>query len=243
MKQPELGKKISELRKAKGLTQEELVEQCKISVRTLQRIEAGEVTPRSYTLRTIFEALNYNLVASLEVENSTSSSSGFVARKRLEQFYLYVIDLFNLKTNTMKKLSILSITTLAVIITLMTVYSESGAQTSQQVKKEIIQSNKKFIEWFNSGQIDSILNQYDPNACLEGRGCGKAFIKDYFSAEATKYKMQELVTSSVTVKDNVATETGSWKLKLLTGMSLSGNYNIEWVRAGNKWIIRKEIIE
>src|SRR5690606_23856559 len=107
------GKKISELRKAKGLTQEELVEQCKISVRTLQRIEAGEVTPRSYTLRTIFEALNYNLVASLEVENSTSSSSGFVARKRLEQFYLYVIDLFNLKTNTMKKLSILSITTLA----------------------------------------------------------------------------------------------------------------------------------
>jgi transcriptional regulator with XRE-family HTH domain len=30
MKQPELGKKISELRKAKGLTQEELVEKCNI---------------------------------------------------------------------------------------------------------------------------------------------------------------------------------------------------------------------
>lgn len=41
MKQPELGKKITELRKGKGLTQEELVDKCNISVRTLQRIEAA----------------------------------------------------------------------------------------------------------------------------------------------------------------------------------------------------------
>ncbi len=61
MKQPELGKKISELRKAKGLTQEELVEKCNISVRTIQRIETGEVTPRSYTVKTIFTALDYEL--------------------------------------------------------------------------------------------------------------------------------------------------------------------------------------
>ena len=47
MKQPELGKRISEMRKAKGLTQEELVELCNLNVRTIQRIEAGEVTPRS----------------------------------------------------------------------------------------------------------------------------------------------------------------------------------------------------
>ncbi len=61
MKQPELGLKISELRKSKGLTQEELVEQCNISVRTIQRIEAGEVTPRSYTIKTILSALDYDL--------------------------------------------------------------------------------------------------------------------------------------------------------------------------------------
>lgn len=61
MKQPELGLKISELRKSKGLTQEELVEQCNISVRTIQRIEAGEVTPRSYTVRTILDVLDYDL--------------------------------------------------------------------------------------------------------------------------------------------------------------------------------------
>lgn len=61
MKQPELGKKILELRKQKGFTQEELVEQCNISVRTIQRIEAGEVMPRSYTVKTILDALDFDL--------------------------------------------------------------------------------------------------------------------------------------------------------------------------------------
>src|ERR1044071_850773 len=61
MKQPELGIKISELRKAKGLTQEELVEKCNISVRTIQRIETGEVTPRMYTVKTILAALDQDL--------------------------------------------------------------------------------------------------------------------------------------------------------------------------------------
>jgi transcriptional regulator with XRE-family HTH domain len=45
MLQPKLGKKIAALRKSNGLTQEELVEKCKLNVRTLQRIEAGEVIP------------------------------------------------------------------------------------------------------------------------------------------------------------------------------------------------------
>lgn len=70
MKQPELGLKISELRKSKGLTQEELVEQCNISVRTIQRIEAGEVTPRSYTVKTILSALDYDL-SNIQTENSS----------------------------------------------------------------------------------------------------------------------------------------------------------------------------
>ena len=42
MKQPLLGKKNTELRIQKGLTQEELVERCNVTVRTIQRIESGE---------------------------------------------------------------------------------------------------------------------------------------------------------------------------------------------------------
>ncbi|WP_229664945.1 helix-turn-helix domain-containing protein [Polaribacter pacificus] len=60
MKQPELGKKILELRKQKGFTQEELVEKCNINVRTIQRIEAGDVSPRSFTIKAILEVLGFN---------------------------------------------------------------------------------------------------------------------------------------------------------------------------------------
>lgn len=60
MKQPALGNKITELRKQKGFTQEELVERCNINVRTLQRIESGEVSPRSYTIKTILSALDHD---------------------------------------------------------------------------------------------------------------------------------------------------------------------------------------
>lgn len=70
MKQPELGKKISELRKDKGLTQEELVDKCNISVRTLQRIESGEVTPRSYTVKTILAALDYDLSKISDIDDN-----------------------------------------------------------------------------------------------------------------------------------------------------------------------------
>lgn len=57
MNQQKLGLELAELRKAKGLTQEALVAKCNINVRTLQRIEAGEVIPRSYTLQTILAVL------------------------------------------------------------------------------------------------------------------------------------------------------------------------------------------
>lgn len=60
MKQPELGNKILELRQNLGLTQTELAEKCNLSLRTIQRIEAREVTPRSYTIKVIFESLGYS---------------------------------------------------------------------------------------------------------------------------------------------------------------------------------------
>ena len=101
IQQPDLGKKIADLRKAKGLTQEELVDKCNLNVRTLQRIESGEVTPRTYTIRLIFEALEYSF-------DKSKNDKGLIL-KWLDQFYISFIDLFNLKTNTMKKVSILSL--------------------------------------------------------------------------------------------------------------------------------------
>ncbi len=75
MKQPELGKRISELRKEKGLTQEELVEQCNINVRTIQRIEAGEVNPRSYTVKTILNVLGVDYIEDEQEEKLIFTAS------------------------------------------------------------------------------------------------------------------------------------------------------------------------
>lgn len=57
MQQPELGRRLTALRKEKNLTQEELVEKSHVSVRTIQRIEAGEVLPRMSTVKILLNAL------------------------------------------------------------------------------------------------------------------------------------------------------------------------------------------
>jgi transcriptional regulator with XRE-family HTH domain len=69
MEQPQLGLLIADLRKKQGLTQEELVDLCSINVRTIQRIEAGEVNPRSYTIKNILEALGTTLDDVFKEEN------------------------------------------------------------------------------------------------------------------------------------------------------------------------------
>lgn len=53
-----IGEKVSNYRRAQGLTQEMLVETSGISLRTLQRIEKDNSQPRSHTLKSIAQALN-----------------------------------------------------------------------------------------------------------------------------------------------------------------------------------------
>ena len=57
MQQPELGKRLTALRKERNLTQEDLVEKSHVSVRTIQRIESGEVLPRLSTVKILLNAL------------------------------------------------------------------------------------------------------------------------------------------------------------------------------------------
>jgi transcriptional regulator with XRE-family HTH domain len=69
MQQPELGKRLTALRKEKNLTQEELVEKSHVSVRTIQRIEAGEVLPRTVTVKILLEALGTSYESFLTKQN------------------------------------------------------------------------------------------------------------------------------------------------------------------------------
>lgn len=60
MNQPDFGLKITELRQQKGLTQEKLAEYCEVSTRTIQRIESGEVEPRSFTRNSLSNILEFD---------------------------------------------------------------------------------------------------------------------------------------------------------------------------------------
>ena len=56
-----IGIKILEIRKKKGLSQEELSYLSKINLRTLQRIEKGETEPRGNTLKNLCQSLEINI--------------------------------------------------------------------------------------------------------------------------------------------------------------------------------------
>lgn len=68
--------KLKQLREAQHLTQEELAQKARISVRTIQRIEAG-TEPKGHTLKTLAQILNVaerELVPQLAMEQHTEVS-------------------------------------------------------------------------------------------------------------------------------------------------------------------------
>ncbi|PCI31273.1 MAG: DNA-binding protein [Flavobacteriaceae bacterium] len=70
----EIGKKIREVRKKKGLSQEELAESAKVNLRTIQRIENNENEPRGKTLNLICEVLDINAEDILDYGKHTDKS-------------------------------------------------------------------------------------------------------------------------------------------------------------------------
>ena len=130
MKLPAFGKKLVEIRKAKGLTQEELAEKCNISVRTIQRIESGLVKPRAFTIKTISSTLGFDF---FETSKIAGDDVDKVNRDSNMEWFSTILwnvkDLFNLKTNTMKKVTILSIIFCSICIGLFTLISHSKAQS------------------------------------------------------------------------------------------------------------------
>lgn len=86
-----IGNKIAELRNKKGLTQEELAEKSKISLRTVQRIENNESIPRGKTLKLIAEILDTNFE---KITDSKEKSKGNkIISLIINLFFLLVLNL------------------------------------------------------------------------------------------------------------------------------------------------------
>lgn len=95
MNQPELGRKINEIRNRNGITQKDLSEKCTIDIRTIQRIESGEVFPRTSTLKLISEILGLDYHELVENEQEVQSESGSFRILLLITLFAGVIHLVN----------------------------------------------------------------------------------------------------------------------------------------------------
>lgn len=142
MEKQEFGAILIEVRKAKGLTQDEVAEKCKITVRTIQRIESGLVKPRAFTIKIISETLGFDY---FETSNTGYEVLTVNQNSNLENHTIlwYLKDLFNLKTNAMRKISIL-LTSVFLIVFLCVSILNAKAQSDdlKSQKSLIIQLNK-----------------------------------------------------------------------------------------------------
>lgn len=66
----ELGKKIKELRKSKGLTQEELAEKIGIDDKHLSRIEKGYHSPKYNLVLKLSQVLDFNFFTEIETKDT-----------------------------------------------------------------------------------------------------------------------------------------------------------------------------
>jgi transcriptional regulator with XRE-family HTH domain len=123
----DFGKKIIEVRNSKGLTQDEVAEKCNVTVRTIQRIESGTVKPRAFTMKIISEVLGFDF---FETPNTGYDVDIKVKNSNRKDLLFLIKDLFNLKTNAMKKISILATSSLIIGLAVFIFVSESKAQSN-----------------------------------------------------------------------------------------------------------------
>ncbi|MGE5943579.1 MAG: WG repeat-containing protein, partial [Flavobacteriales bacterium] len=111
-----------EVRKQKGLTQADVAEKCNVTIRTIQRIESGVVAPRSSTIKIISEALDFEF---FETPNQHPTLKN-------RTLFWYIKDVFNFKTNAMKKISILTVCLLIVAFTFSNLFSSKAQSVNPE---------------------------------------------------------------------------------------------------------------
>ena len=86
MRQPDIGQKVTELRRQKNMTQEKLAEYCQVSTRTIQRIENGEVEPRAYTRNSLSNILVFDFG-----QDNTENEGFWLAALHMSSVFLGVL--------------------------------------------------------------------------------------------------------------------------------------------------------
>ncbi len=84
---------IRELRKKKGITQEELATQANVNLRTIQRIENNQSLPRESTLLLICEVLEIDI---RQLKEKTSIKESTILSKMVEFTFIILINLISM---------------------------------------------------------------------------------------------------------------------------------------------------
>ncbi len=225
MVQPNLGKKIVELRKAQGLTQKELVDKCNLNIRTIQRIESGEVTPRGYTLKLILTTLNY------QGEDLSTKKNNFY-------YWIEKKSPFGYKT-TKVVFALLFIISFASVIYL---YSNDKNYSNLNIKNKIEFSRKQITNWVNEGNLNAIISKFRDDACISTNSiCGKKRIKEVLKKNMSHgYKILKHNIISIQSNSDIAYEkyTTTYKYK---GIIRQQNGITEWHLSNEEWLIVTEL--
>lgn len=144
----------------------------------------------------------------------------------------------------MKKISVLSIPVIIITIILISVCTESKAQKAQKAVKEIEALQNKSNEWYNKGQIDSILTLYRSDACdMVYDACGKDQIREALQFQKDNNgKIIEWRNISISVSDSVAVQKYNL-LSILGGQTYRTKGITEWRLTKGKWLIVNDMFQ
>lgn len=142
MKKLDFGEKLFDIRSQKGLTQREVAELCNVSIRTIQRIESGIVKPRASTIKIISQTIGFDFFKTSDTGYDEKDENQTLKLKDHTLLW-YIKDLFNLKNNAMKKISILSVSTFLIVFLFASIFNtEAQTDNVKNQKSLTIQRNE-----------------------------------------------------------------------------------------------------
>lgn len=220
MKQPQLGNRIRELREKKALTQKDLSFKCKISERTLQRIENGHVNPRAYTLKSLSALLEDDFTGQDDIATNSNFAGKNVNYKLLSSSAAILIIIFGFFYFFLFK---------------------EGPSSQANIEQIINEKNSQFVHLLNNGEIEEVVKFYRDDACFITKGCGKDFIRDFYKDFRTNFRFTHIASSKISIADTIAIEKGNWSAVSNNGEDLGGEYIAEWKLSNEEWLIVSEI--
>jgi transcriptional regulator with XRE-family HTH domain len=93
------------LRQQKHLTQEQLAEYCEVSARTIQRIESGEVEPRSFTRNSLSNILEFDFGKDNKRRDTGTLGNLFTLLPPVPLFFLAIFTTYQGVVNAYRALS------------------------------------------------------------------------------------------------------------------------------------------